>query len=306
MARRRRFLPESRTLVSITCRTVQGRFLLRPSPQLNDTVLGVLGRAQRLRPIEICAVSVLSNHLHLLVVADDARQVADFMEYAVSNLAREVNRLTGWSGPVFQGRYSMIVVTDEEAAQVERLRYVLSQSCKENLVERPGDWPGVGSTRALLEGEALAGLWLDRTLQRRARGSAREADPDPFETPEQVTLSALPCWRHLPPESYRERVAELVTAIEREAAGERTKTGSTVLGAPAVLSQHPHHRPAQIERSAAPLVHAATRAARQAFRGAYRRFVAAFCEAAERLRRGDLTAAFPIGSFPPGLPFVTG
>jgi hypothetical protein len=32
----------------------------------------------------------------------------------------------------------MILVSDEEAAQVERLKYSLSQSCKENLVERLG------------------------------------------------------------------------------------------------------------------------------------------------------------------------
>ena len=87
------------------------------------------------------------------------------MEYALSNLAREVNRRTGWSGPVFHGRYSMIVVTDEEAAQAERLKYVLAQGCKENLVERPRDWPGVGSVRCLLEGEPLSGHWFDRTLE---------------------------------------------------------------------------------------------------------------------------------------------
>ena len=39
---------------------------------------------------------------------------------------------------------------------------------------------------------------------------------------------------------------------------------------------------------------------------AYAWFVAAFREAAEKLRAGDRNAAFPIGSFPPGLPFVGG
>jgi hypothetical protein len=33
-------------------------------------------------------------------------------------------------------------------------------------------------------------------------------------------------------------------------------------------------------------------------------FVAAFREASERLRSGDRMARFPLGSFPPGLPFV--
>jgi hypothetical protein len=45
-----------------------------------------------------------------------------------SKLALEVNRLTGWSGPAFQRRYDMTVVTNEDPAQIERLSYVLAQS----------------------------------------------------------------------------------------------------------------------------------------------------------------------------------
>jgi hypothetical protein len=37
---------------------------------------------------------------------------------------------------------------------------------------------------------------------------------------------------------------------------------------------------------------------------AYAFFVAAFREAAEKLRGGDRSAEFPPGSFPPRLPFV--
>jgi hypothetical protein len=70
--RKLRFVPEGGTLVDVTNRTVQGRFLFRPSRELNDIVLGVLGRAQRLHPIRVCQVTVLSNHMHLLLDVDDA------------------------------------------------------------------------------------------------------------------------------------------------------------------------------------------------------------------------------------------
>ncbi len=302
--RRLRLVHERDTLVSITLRAVQGRSLFRPSPELNDAILGVLGRAQRLYPIQVCSLSVLSNHLHLLLIADDARQVARFMTYLGSNLAREVNRQTGWSGPVFHDRYSMIVVTQEEAAQVERLKYVLAQGCKENLVARPRDWPGVQSARALLDGEPLTGHWIDRTQEYAARRHGKRIDPRHYTTEETLTLAPLPCWKHLPAEVYRARVTGLVEQIEREAAAERLRTGVRPLGRRAILSQHPHHRPVSIAKSPAPLVHAATQAARRAFRAIYAAFVDAFREAAERLRRGDRTAVFPAGSFPPALPFV--
>jgi hypothetical protein len=62
---------------------------------------------------------VLSNHFHLLLGADDAEKIANFMRDLQSKLAREVNRLAGWRGPVFERRYEMTVVTDEERAQDE-------------------------------------------------------------------------------------------------------------------------------------------------------------------------------------------
>ena len=45
--------------------------------------------------------------------------------------------------------------------------------------------------------------------------------------------------------------------------------------------------------------------ARKRFWEAYSAFVAAFREAADKLKAGDRTAKFPLGSFPPALPFVT-
>lgn len=306
MAKRLRWLPWQGALVAVSWRAVQGRPLFRPSPELNDVVLGVLGRAQRLYPIRICGVAVLSNHLHLLLVADHAEEISRFMCYVGSKLAREVNRLTGWSGPVFHNRYSMIVVTQEEEAQIDRFKYLLAQGCKENLVERVREWPGVHCARALLDGEPLAGHWLNHTARQAARHRGEGTDLRRFATPETVILSPLPCWQHLSPEAYRQRVAELVETIEQEAAAERRRTRAKVLGRRAVLTVDPHRRPATLARSPAPLVHAATAEVRRSFRKAYRRFVEAFRAAAEAFRPRDLTEVFPGGCFPPAPLFVPG
>ena len=47
MGRPLRFVP-SGAVVEVTLRTVHGRFLLRPSPRLNDLVTGVIGLAANL------------------------------------------------------------------------------------------------------------------------------------------------------------------------------------------------------------------------------------------------------------------
>jgi len=62
MSRRLRYIPEGGALVEVTCRTIHSRFLLRPSPELNDIVVGVLARAQRIYPIRLCAFAFPSNH----------------------------------------------------------------------------------------------------------------------------------------------------------------------------------------------------------------------------------------------------
>ena len=59
-----------------------------------------------------------------------------------------------------------------------------------------------------------------------------------------------------------------------------------------------------MKKSPAPRFHALSKQVRQAMYEAYAIFVAAFREAAERLRAGDREARFPAGSFPPRLPFV--
>src|SRR5437763_16227690 len=105
MPRKLRFVPHARTLISITCRAVQGRFLFRPGPQLNNLVLGVVGRAQRRYETTISALVVLSSHLHLLLIVDDAEEPAAFMRYLKSKLSREVNSRTCWRSLVYAQCY---------------------------------------------------------------------------------------------------------------------------------------------------------------------------------------------------------
>jgi hypothetical protein len=76
------------------------------------------------------------------------------------------------------------------------------------------------------------------------------------------------------------------------------------MGREAILRQNPETRPAKTKKSPAPYFHALTKRVRRELYEAYAWFVAAFREAAEKLKAGDRTASFPTGSFPPHLPFV--
>jgi len=303
MPRRLRYFPPG-SLVEVTCRTMQGRLLLRPTPLVRDLTLGVLARAARCYPVEIHAFAFLSNHFHLLLTVPSARRLAQFMNFVNSNLAREVGRAIRWRERFWGRRYQAILVSAEASAQIDRLRYILSHGCKEHLVERPADWPGAHCARALLERSSVSGSWFNRTLEYRAARGKRSPTRREFVEEESLRLVPIPCWAHLSRERHREQIERLLRSIALETARRTRETGMRPLGREAVQRQDPHGSPKRSPHRPAPLVHARSRAVRRELGQRYRTFVDAFRRAAERLRSGCLEAGFPPGSFPPSLPFV--
>lgn len=304
MPRRLRHIPDPGTLVEVTCRVIHGRMLLKPNRSLNEMIVGTLARGRRRYGVRICAVAFLSNHAHLLLEVDDAKQLAQFMGFVMSKIAREVGRRVRWREKIWGRRYSAIVVSDEAAAQIARLRYVLAHGVKEHLVTRCTDWPGVHAAEALTTGRALVGYWFDRTAEYRARLRGEDFGPYTHAELEPLPFDPLPCWRHLDAGAHQTLVADMVTSIEAEAARDRRARGINPLGVKAIQRQNAQQRPNRMKRSPAPFFHAASKRARLALMDAHRWFEAAYREAANRLRDGERDAAFPEGCFPPSLPFV--
>jgi REP element-mobilizing transposase RayT len=302
MPRRLRFIPPG-SLVEVTCRTIQGRLLLRPSPILRKLTLGVLARAARLYPVEIHAFAFLSNHYHLLLTVAEAHRLAAFMGYLNSNLAREAGRLIRWRERFWGRRYQAILVSSEQACQLARLRYILSHGAKEGLVGSPKEWPGAHCAPFLLSGQPVRGQWLNHTLEHRANRRGIVLGPQDLIEEEAFEIAPLPCWSHLPQERSRARVAEMVEAIENEASRRVVESGRPVFGRALVERQDPHFEPNRLRRGPAPLIHAVSRQVRREIREAYSLFLSAYRRAAERFRQGNPDVHFPEGCFPPALPF---
>jgi hypothetical protein len=88
MPRPLRFVPEG-SLIEITTRTIHGRRLLKPSPELTDIILGIIGKAQDFTGMVIHAFVFLSTHAHFLLSPEDAGQLAKFMQFVNANVAKE-------------------------------------------------------------------------------------------------------------------------------------------------------------------------------------------------------------------------
>lgn len=303
MGRRLRFIPPGGCLVEVTNRTIQGRFLLRPSTELNKLVVGVLGRAQRIYGVEIHACIVLSNHYHMLLTVQSAFQLARFMAYFQGNVAKEAGRLHKWRGPFWHRRYQHVLVSDEEAAQLSRLRYVLGNGCKEGLVSSPVQWPGVSSVRTLLGGKMLRGVWIDRTRERQASVGLDVGAGGQFQEDEVVNLTPLPCWKGQEPGAVRERVHQLVAEIESETESRHLADSTRPVGVRQVSLQDPHGKPSHTKWSPAPMFHCASKEARELLWEGYVTFCDVYRSVAERWRIVGFRPGFPDGAFPPPFPF---
>jgi hypothetical protein len=277
-------------------RTIQERFLLRPSPFVKDRILGVIGRAQALYDVRLHNFAFLSNHDHQQLSAEDGEQITLFRGYVNSNVARIVGPENGWRGTFWSPSSHGQPILDD-VAMVERFRYILSQGVKEGLVRSPLEWPGANAAPALVGDMTLRGTWIDRTGFHAARRKG-PADIAEFTSHPTVTLTPLPCWRDLSPEQLRERHQELVDEVIAEHRERR------FLGPLKVQLQNPLSRPDRSAKSSAPLCHTVSESIRLRYRALYRAFCAAFRSAATQvrtmvgmnLRTVDLT--FPPGSFP--------
>lgn len=305
MGRTNRYIPPG-GLVEVTCRTLQGRRLLTPSRALNQIVLGVIGRAQRHYGVLIHALVVMSNHYHMLVSPPDGKRLADFMGFVNSNLSKEVGRLCGWRGPFWDRRYDSVPVSQEDAAQVARLQYLLSHGCKENLVMSPAEWPGVHSVDALVSGALLQGIWYDRSRAYEARRRDLSVDVEDFGDVETVQLTPLPAWNELSPEETSRRVTEMVDNIASETRSRHRREGTRPLGIRAILKTDPESKGALLRRPPKPLCHAASRKVRQAMIEQFRAWLLAYRSASEAWKEGAFDVEFPPWCFRPGGGWVRG
>jgi hypothetical protein len=191
--------------------------------------------------------------------------------------------------------------------------YTLEHSVKEGLVSSPLEWPGVHCAESLITGKPLEGVWFNRTKEWAARKRGESYDRYDYATRYQVGFSPLPAFREMPQEEYREKVAAEVRRIEDEYAREHQRKNDSVAGIGKILSLDPYQRPTRKppKDDPAPPFHVSDdKLVRGPLLSELSGYLERFQDAAAKLRKrgGALSARhdFPLGSYPPALPYVGG
>ncbi len=291
----------------VISRIFQGRCLLVPTDELNELIVGVVGRALELFPsVVLFALTVLSNHLHAML-RGQPDQVSACLGFVKREISRRYGPQIGWSGTMWDEYVATALPTVE--SQVNCLKYLLSQAVKEGLVESPLDWPGVHTAKALLDPKPLRGKWFNATgygravRKQRLRRNPKPVDKERFVTEIEVRLAKLPAWAELADEEYRREVERLVDEVIGEA--RTARRGRRACGARCVRRTPRNTRrslpkPPWWEERRRMICWADPKAkATREYVARYWAFQAAFRQASDACKAGLTTPAFPAGAFRP-------
>ncbi len=295
------------TVVEVCARCTNGTFLLAPSAELRENLLGIIGRAQRLTGTRIYLPDYQVNHYHMLIGVRDAGQMAEFMYHVQHKTSVELRILRGWKGPKWETPYKPSCPGRDPEDLARRFRYVLAQGCAAGLVSSPRKWPGVSAGGALWDGRLeLHGKWIDRTALRRAKRTraGRRLTAEDFKVEETVFLSKLPGFDHLSDEEYCGWVRQMIVEIEEKTRARHEREGTRPQGQWKLSRLSPFRTPKAMTLGPRPRVIARNPEERARLLAAFDWVFRAHRRARDRQRAGDLEAQFPEGTFPSPLPYV--
>ena len=271
-----------------TRRCSERRFFLRPDPVTTNAFWYCLGWAAQKHGLVLHGAVAMSNHVH--VHATDPRGVyPDFLRDFHGLLARVVNAWRDRWEYFWDANQASAVVLEDEAAQLDKLVYVLTNPV--GLVEKARDWPGATSLHSLMTSEPVVAVRPDHFFRDVAAGG---------DMPEKVQISftAPPALAALSPEVFVRAVADLVAAAEQAAATERRSRKTAVLGRKKVLSQHWDDRPRdrELRQQVSPVLACRDKWLRTERLAHNRAFQTLYRAALEAFRNGIATL-FPIGTW---------
>lgn len=279
----RRILPGETSF--ITRRTTQRLFLLRPSPEVENLFLYCLACAAKATGMRIHAITVLSNHYHI-VLTDMYALLPHFCRDLNRMVARALNCHFGhWENFWAPGSYDRKVCLSTEST-LDCMVYTMANATLSGLVEKADQWPGLCVLPEDLDGRVL-----------------RATKPDFFfdpkgKMPEEITLVLEP-----PPGcadwDTDELIAYLRRRIEQREAAAYEKYGGQFLGVQRVLATDPFDRPTTREPRRKPSMRLACKHTHQRIEAIceLKEFERAHAEARERWCAGDLDVVFPAGTW---------
>ncbi len=302
MARRLRHLHPDLRLVHVTFKCVDDAFLLFPDPRTVALLAVILSEALERYGVNLHAICVVSNHAHLVLGIEGAR-LDLFMQFLLSQVARQMNERLGRSGAFFKGRYRHEPILSD-GAFFAKLQYVHAQPVRHDLTARADQWPGLSSYTAMVSGAAAIEVRHFDDNAWRAAG-AKPAERGAFTTEVSVPTTKPPQWTGLSAreeEAARRALRANMSDYEAEMAADRRARGHHLPAPSSYTKQDPRKRPkGRAPFKPQPWAHGTAEQV-DAYRAAYSETLAAYKVASAQYRSTGHMCPFPRGTYPPRIP----
>ena len=148
--------------------------------------LNLLWEAKQVWPVSLFAYNLTSNHVHLLLSAEEHEALSGFMAHVSGAMGRNYNRRKGRAGAFWEGRYRSTLIQD--GSHLSRcLFYIEMNMVRAGVVAHPREWPWSSYRELCGERQRYRLLDVDLLLRKLACGP----DRDHFRQWYRATLDAM-------------------------------------------------------------------------------------------------------------------
>ena len=275
-----------------------------PVPSVINVIGAAAARAMELAPVNLHALELSSTHQHEEASARDGDIAAlpAFWRDFHAKVARDLNRLRSREGHLYAGPSRVTPCADDESA-FQQLVYALANPVKDGLVDKTRHSPFFSTYRAQALGEPLRFWDIEWERYWEAGGPHnRRIHPKQFLVWRALEIAPLPHLVDLSEHKRRTLIRKAVEEVETETADRLKREGRAFCPVTRHFETDPRDRPQSPRVSGRkPLVHASSRAARDAYREKLRDVMKMYAPASVAFRSGCHDVDFPPGTFRPQL-----
>jgi hypothetical protein len=275
-----------------------------PVPSVINIVGAAAARALELSPVNLHALELSSTHQHeeASAIGADVGALPEFWRNFHSKVARDLNRLRGREGHLYAGPARVTTCASNDSA-FQQLIYALTNPVKDGLVDRVRHSPFFSTYAHQARGKSLRYWDIEWERFWEAGGPFnRRLHPKQFMTWRTLEIAPLPHLAAMLEHKRQTLIRKSVEAVEEETADRLKREGRAFCPVSRVELEVARDRPQTPRVSGRkPLVHASTRAERDAHREKVRDVMKAYVPASIAFRRGIFDVEFPPGTFRPPL-----
>ena len=275
-----------------------------PVPSIINIVGAAAARTMELSPIDLHALELSSTHQHEVQSAKDGDVAAmpEFWRNFHAKVARDVNRLRDREGHLYAGP-SRVTPCATDANAMQQLVYALTNPVKDGLVDRVRHSPFFSTYRAQALGEPLRYWDIEWERYWEAGGPFNtRLSPKQFMLWRTLEITPLLHLAGMPAHRRQTLIRNAVEDVEIETADQLEREGRVFCPVSRHFETDFRSRPATPRVSGRkPLIHASTRAERDAYRDKLRDVLRAYVPASIAFRSGCYDVDFPSGTFRPPL-----